>query len=64
MVNGGKARIILGALATPGEVPEERPALALLWLARFRWRLWPRQATGDEDSGSAPGLLDIDGDGP
>jgi len=52
VVNGGKARIILGALATPGEVPEERPALALLWLARFRWRLWPRQATGDKAYGT------------
>lgn len=36
LVDGGKARIILGALATPGEVPEERPALDLIWQARAR----------------------------
>jgi hypothetical protein len=52
LVDGGKARIILGALATPGEVPEERPALDLLWQARFRWRLRPRQATGDKAYGT------------
>jgi transposase len=52
LVDGGKARIILAALATPGEVPEERPALDLLWQARFRWRLWPRQATGDKAYGT------------
>ena len=52
LVDGGKARIILGALATPGEAPEERPALDLLWQARFRWRLRPRQATGDKAYGT------------
>ena len=52
LVDGGRARIILGALATPGEVPEERPALDLLWQARARWRLRPRQATGDKAYGT------------
>jgi transposase len=52
LVDGGKARIILGTLATPGEVPEERPALDLLWRARFRWGLHPRQATGDKAYGT------------
>jgi transposase len=52
VVDGGKARIILGALATPGEVPEERPALDLLWRARFRWGLHPHQATGDKSYGT------------
>jgi hypothetical protein len=55
LVDGGKARIILGALATPGEVPEERPALNLIWQARARWRLRPHQATGD----TAYGTLEI-----
>jgi transposase len=55
LVDGGKARIILGALATPGEVPEERPALDLLWQARARWRLRPRQVTGD----TAYGTLEV-----
>ena len=52
LVDGGKARIILGALATPGEVPEERPALDLIWRARARWRLRLRQATGDKAYGT------------
>jgi hypothetical protein len=52
LVDGGKARIILAALATPGEVPEERPALDLIWQARARWRLRPRQATGDKAYGT------------
>jgi transposase len=52
LVDGGKARIILGALATPGEVPEERPALDLIWRARARWGLRVRQATGDSAYGT------------
>jgi len=52
LVDGGKARIIVGALATPGEVPEGRPALDLLWRARARWRLRLRQATGDKAYGT------------
>jgi hypothetical protein len=52
VVDGGKARIILAALVAPAEVPEDRPARDLLWHARFRWRLWPRQATGDKAYGT------------
>jgi hypothetical protein len=47
VVDGGKARIILGVLVAPSEVTENKPMLDLLWRARFRWKLWPRQATGD-----------------
>jgi len=43
VVDGGKRRIILGVLVTPGEVMENQPMLDLLWRARFRWRLRPRQ---------------------
>jgi hypothetical protein len=45
-VEGGKARIIMGGLATPGEVPEERPALDRIWQVRARWHLALGQATG------------------
>jgi len=31
---------------------EDRVALDLLWHTRFRWRLWPRQATGDKAYGT------------
>jgi len=48
VVDGGKARIILHALVASAEVAEDRPALDLFWRARFRWGLWPRQATGDK----------------
>jgi transposase len=51
-VDGGKARIILGALATPGEVPEERPALDLIWQVRARWQVHLGQATGDKAYGT------------
>ena len=55
VVDGGKARIILAALVAPAEVPEDHPARDLLWHARFRWQLWPHQATGD----TAYGTLDL-----
>jgi transposase len=51
-VDGGKARISLGVLATPGEVPEERPALDLIWPGRARWHLALGQATGDKAYGT------------
>jgi transposase len=35
VVDGGKARIILGVLVTPSEVTENRPMLDLLWRAVF-----------------------------
>ena len=44
VVDGGKARIILGVLVAPSEVSENKPMLDLLWRARFRWKLRPRQA--------------------
>ena len=47
VVDGGKARIILAALVTPADVMENQPALDLMWRACFRWRLRPRQVTGD-----------------
>jgi hypothetical protein len=52
VVDGGKARIILATLVAPAEVPEDHPALDLFWHARFRWQLWPRQATGDKAYGT------------
>ena len=46
VVDGGRSRIILQALVTPSEVMDNQPMLDLVWRARFRWKLWPRQATG------------------
>jgi len=56
-VDGGKARIILTALVTPAEVPENQPALDLLWRARFRWQLRPRQVTGDTKYGTVENIV-------
>jgi transposase len=53
VVDGGKARIILAVLVTPSEVMENQPVLDLLWRTRFRWKLWPRQFTGDTTYGTA-----------
>ena len=53
VVDGGKARIIVGALVTPSEVTENRPMLDLLWRAIFRWRMRPHHVTGDGKYGTA-----------
>ena len=47
VVDGGKARIVLAALVTPAEVMENLPMLDLLWRTCFRWKLRPRQVTGN-----------------
>ncbi len=60
VVDGGKARIILGVLVAPSEVSENKPMLDLLWRARFRWKLWPRQATGDSKYGTEENIVAIE----
>lgn len=63
VVDGGKARIILMALVTPAEVMENQPALDLLWRVRFRWRLWPRQVTGDTTYGTVENIVALEREG-
>jgi len=60
VVDGGRARIILAALVAPAEVQENQPALDLLWRARFRWKLWPRQITGDTKYGTVTNIAAIE----
>jgi transposase len=60
VVDGGKARIILTALVTPAEVQDNQPALALLWRARFRWKLHPRQVTADTKYGTVENIVAIE----
>ncbi len=60
MVDGGKARIILTTLVTPAEVQENQPALDLLWHVRFRWKLRPRQVTGDTKYGTVENIAAIE----
>ncbi len=47
VVDGGKARIILQALAAPAEVMEGQPMRDLVWHTCFHWHLRPRQVTAD-----------------
>ena len=60
VVDGGRARIILAALVTPAEVQENQPALDLLWWARFRWKLQPRQVTGDTTYGTTENIVALE----
>jgi transposase len=60
VVDGGKSRIILQALVTPSEVMDNQPMLDLLWRTRFRWKLWPRQATGDRKYGTEDNLVALE----
>jgi transposase len=60
VVDGGKSRIILAALVTPSEVMENQPLLDLLWRTRFRWKLHPRQFTGDTTYGTAENIVALE----
>lgn len=52
LVDGGKARIILGVLVTAADVMENMPFLDMLRRACFRWNLRPYSATGDATYGT------------
>jgi len=60
IVDGGKARIILSTLVTPSDVMENQPVLDLLWRVRFRWKLRPRQFTGDTTYGTAENIVALE----
>ena len=63
VVDGGKARIVLTALVTPAEVQDNQPAIDLLWRTRFRWKLHPRQVTGDTKYGTVENVAAIEDQG-
>ena len=63
VVDGGRARTILAALVAPAEVQENQPARDLLWRARFRWKLRPRQVTGDTKYGAVENVAAIEREG-
>jgi hypothetical protein len=56
VVDGGKARIILGVLVTPADVMENVPLQDLLWRAQFRWHLRPKRAIGDSTYGTVDNI--------
>ncbi len=60
VVDGGKARIVMAVLVTPSEVMENQPMLDLVFRTRFRWKLWPRQATGDTTYGTIDNIVALE----
>ena len=60
-MDGAKARVILSVLVTPAEVMENQPMLDLLWRTAFRWRVRPRQVTGDATYGTKENIAAIEG---
>jgi transposase len=60
VVDGGRARIILHALTTPGDVRESQPMRDLLWRVRFRWRLRPKRAVGDAKYGTVENIMALE----
>jgi hypothetical protein len=60
VVDGGKSRIILNALVTPFEVTENAPMLDLLWRTSFRWKLHPKQVTGDSAYGTTENIAAVE----
>ncbi len=63
VVDGGKARVILSVLVTPGEVSENRPMPDLLWRTCFRWKLRPHHVTGDGKYGTIENIAAVEGSG-
>jgi Transposase DDE domain len=59
-LDGGRKRIIVGVLVTPGEVMENQPIRDLLWHVRFRWKLHPRQVTGDTRYGTEENIQGVE----
>ncbi len=60
VVDGGKARIILGVLVTPSEVMDNQPMRDLVFRARFRWKLRPRHVTGDTKYGTTDNIVALE----
>ena len=60
VMDGGKRRIILGVLVVPGEVMDNQPMLDLLWRVLFRWRIRPKQVTGDMTYGTVENIKAIE----
>ena len=63
VVDGGRARIILHALTTPGDALESQPMLDLLWRVRFRWRVRPKCAVGDSKFGTVENIMALEDEG-
>ena len=60
VVDGGKARIILGVLVTPSEVMDNQHMRDLIFRTRFRWKLRPRHVTGDTKYGTTDNIVALE----
>jgi hypothetical protein len=60
VVDGGKARVIVGVLVTPSEVSDNQPMRDLVFRARFRWKLRPRHVTGDTKYGTTDNIVALE----
>jgi len=60
VVDGGKSRIILGALVTPSEVMDNQPMRDLIFRTCFRWKLRPRHVTGDTMYGTTDNIVALE----
>ena len=60
VVDGGKARVILGVLVTGAEVTENLPMQEMLFRSTFRWRFRPRSVTGDAAYGTRENVATIE----
>jgi transposase len=63
VIDGGKSRIILSVLVTPGEVTENRPMLDLLFRTAFRWKIRPHHVTGDGKYGTVENIAAVEESG-
>lgn len=63
VTDGGRERIILNVLVTPGDVTENQVMLDLLWRTCFRWKLWPDQVAADTTYGTIENIVPIENAG-
>ena len=63
VVDGGKARIILHALTTPGDVMENQPMLDQLRRVIFRWRIRPNRVIADTTYGTIDNIRALEESG-
>jgi transposase len=63
VVDGGKARIILHALITPGDVMENQPMRDQLRRVIFRWRVRPKRVIADTTYGTIDNIRAVEESG-
>jgi transposase len=57
VVDGGKNRIILGALVTPANIQDNYPMLDFIRWLHFRWQIKPSVAVGDSKYGTVDNIV-------